>query len=170
MAWQLTLLVTAGELGEYIARVRLLISTLLAAVVLTSCRTHTAQDGTYQFVFTEVLRDDCNLATAAGVVNTGTLVTTGNIASLHYGYFDIELGGIYRVALEEMVLDGNASNVSTTVRGNACLLDTAAIHLESVTQDSERFDGEMTFTLDARQTPDACACKLWVKFAATLVP
>ncbi len=125
------------------------------------------EDADYQFTLKEVLRDDCGLAATPGLMSTGTLVTTGHQTRMPYGYLGIELVGIYRVGLEEMSLDGSIVNVTTTVRGASCLLDTATIHLETANHTTESFSGEMTVTLEAKLRPETCVCKLWVRYEAT---
>ncbi len=132
-----------------------------------SCgRNHPLEDGPYQFTLKEVLRDDCDLAHATGVFSTGTLNTTGNIVSLSYGFLGVKLFGTYLSGIEQMTLDGTANNVSTPVRGNECLLDSVAVHLDTVTRSPTRFDGAMSITFDAR-SPDACVCKFWFNYEAT---
>lgn len=142
---------------------------LFGVVVLTvSCgRTHTLDDGAYAFALAEVLRDDCALSQDPHVMTTGTLITTGNLVALDYGFLDVKLKGIYLSKEERMTLDGTAANIDTTVRGNECLLDTVAIHMETDTSaNPTHFSGAMSIAFDARQNTQ-CVCQMWVKFNAT---
>lgn len=140
---------------------------VVLAVGASACgRTHTAEDGTYAFTLSEVLRDDCNLSTTAPVLAQGVLATTGNIVALDYAYLDIKLKGIYLSKEERMTFDGTAANVSAQVRGQSCLLDTVAMHIDASTQDATHFSGAMSIAFDARQRNE-CVCELWVKFVAT---
>ncbi len=141
---------------------------LFGVLVLTAAcgRSHVLDDGAYAFSLAEVLRDDCGLRQDPKVLSTGTLTTTGNLVALDYGYLDIKLKGIYLSKEERMSLDGTAANVSTVVRGNTCLLDTVAMHMETTTSTAAtHFDGAMSFVLDARQSNE-CVCQMWVKFTA----
>lgn len=142
-----------------------LISTL-GLLGLWSCRTHLLVDQTYAFTLKEVIRDDCGLATTPGVFTSGTLFTTGNQVRMTYGYLNLELVGIYLVGEDKMSLDGSTGNVMTAVRGQECLLDTVLLHLETTNHTADSFEGEMSFTLDARLRPEACVCKLWVRYEA----
>ena len=134
-------------------------------LLLAGCRVHTLEDGPYTFTLGEVLRDDCGLASTGGVLTTGTLRTEGNLVSLNLAQPNLRLVGTYRFSLEEMTLDGTLSNFQTTLRGQACLLDTVALHLDTTTLSPTAFEGSMSISYEAR-TPDACVCKFWFKFSA----
>ncbi len=153
----------------YSARVRLLPRLIIfVGLGLASCRTHTLEDGSYQFTVKEVLRDDCGLATSAPLLSTGVLITTGNQVKMRYGYLDLQLLGIYQVNLEQMVLDATAVNVTTAVRGTQCLLDSVSLHMDTENQTATSFSGSMSFYLDARA--DTCVCRVWVTYDAKKVP
>jgi len=139
---------------------------LLVPVALQGCRTHEAEDGTYQFALTEVIRDECGLAAEPGIMSTGTLVTTGNTVAIDYGFLGIKLVGTYLQTGEQMTMDGTAVNVRTQVRGQSCLEDTVAVHLDATTKSPTEFDGVMSFSYDTRQ-PDECVCQFWLRYAAT---
>lgn len=146
--------------------VRTLSLALLAAVSLTGCRIHTLQDGAYDFTLTETLRDDCGLASQAGVLTRGTLLTSGHVVRLNYQYLSAELAGTYRYGLEEMTLDGTVTNARTTLRGQDCQVDQVAIGLDSRTVNAGRFTGTLNFTFQSR-TSDACTCRFFVRYDAT---
>lgn len=136
---------------------------------LTGCRMHTLQDGAYDFALTEVLRDDCGLATNPAVFTRGTLATAGHVVHLDYQYLAMQLVGTYRYGLEEMTMDATLGNVRTTLRGQECQVDRVAVTLDSTTVNSGRFNGTMGFTFNA-QSSDACTCRLYFRYAATRAP
>lgn len=144
------------------------LAVVVVALSVSSCRVHLADDGRYAFSLkpSDVLRDDCGLAADSAVVSTGVLRSIGNVVELDYGYLDIKLVGTYLDKLEQMTFDGTAVNVSTQVRGQLCLLDTVAIHLDAKTLDANHFSGAMKIVLDAR-SPDGCVCQLWFRYEAS---
>ena len=141
---------------------------IFSVLGLASCRTHTLEDGTYQFTLKDVLRDDCGLAPTGALMSTGVLVTTGNQVKIKYGYLGLQMFGIYQVNVEQMVLDATAVNVTTAVRGNQCLLDSVSLHIDTENQTARSFSGTMSFYLDARADP--CVCRVWVTYEAQKVP
>ena len=140
---------------------------LLTVVMLGStCRIHDLLDGVYTLQLTEVLRDDCAMANAPGVIGTATLKTNGHNVLLDYSFLQTRLLGTYLSQTEKMTADGTAVNVSTTVRARQCLLDTVVVHLDGETESPTRMSGAMSIQFDTR-SPDECVCKLWFKFDAT---
>lgn len=141
---------------------------LLWLVVLASmsaCRDHLLDDGPYAFSVTEVLRDDCGLATSGtAVVSGGTLRSEGNLVQFSLTQPELRLVGTYLSSVEQMTLDGSISNYSAVLRGRECLLDTVSFHLDTTTLSDTRFEGAMSISYEARQ-PDECVCRYWFKLA-----
>lgn len=141
---------------------------LLVSLLLSGCRVHTLQDGVYELRSTEVLRDDCGLATQPGVFTRGTLLTAGHNVRFNYGYLNTELAGTYRYGLEEMTMDASLGNVRTTLRGTDCQVDVVTVALDSITRNASSFTGTLSYTFQSR-TADACTCRLFVRYDANRV-
>jgi hypothetical protein len=140
----------------------------LVAVLLSGCgRVHLLEDGQYALTPTQVLRDDCGLA-SQGLLEQATLVTAGDSVTMRFTAPASQLAGTYRISVEQMTLDGTIANYATVVRGEACLLDFVTLHLDTVTTDATHFTGAMSVTYYAPQA-DACVCKLWFDFTAARV-
>jgi hypothetical protein len=140
---------------------------LAGLLLLTAgCRVHTLEDAPYTFTLGEVLRDDCGLATTGGVVPGGTLRTEGNQVSLALRSPDLRLVGMYLDSDERFTMDGSLSNYTTVLRGQECLLDTVAFHLDATDTSATTFDGTMSINYAARAA-DRCVCQFWFKFSAT---
>jgi hypothetical protein len=142
--------------------------TLLALALLAGCRTHPLEDGTFTFAETgSPLRDDCGLA-GQGVLGEGTLDTTGHLVTMALTRPPGTLSGTYRYNLEELLLDGQFVSYTTPVRGVDCLVQTAALHLETTTEDAAHFTGlgQLTYT---STRPEVCSCQYWFTFRATRV-
>ncbi len=141
-------------------------ASLLLLLMMSGCRVHTLDDGAYDFTLGEILRDDCGLAATAGAVPPGgTLRTEGNLTNFALTQPELRLIGTYRYSVEELTMDGSLSNYSTVLRGQECLVDTVAFHLDATTVDASSFTGAMSINYEARQ-PDACTCRFWFKFSA----
>jgi len=141
------------------------ISALLLLLLTSGCRIHDLQDGTYTFVSTEILRDDCGLGEQA-IPGTALLRTEGNLVTLTLAQPELRLVGTYRFSTEEMTLDGTISNLSTVLRGRECFVETVSMHVDAFTTSPSTFNGAMSINYEARQ-PDECACKHWFKFDAS---
>jgi hypothetical protein len=142
-------------------------ASLLAVLVLTACRVHELDDGTYVLAETvgAPLRDDCGLA-GTGVLGSATLATSGHLVTLGLSRPPGTLTGTYRYNLEQMVLDGQVSNSEVLVRGQTCRVETMTLHTETQTLDATHFLGTMALSYDAR-LPDPCACQFWFTYLAT---
>ncbi len=136
--------------------------------ILSGCRQHTLQDGTYDLRTTEVLRDDCELSKQPEVFGTVRLLTAGHSVRLGTGYLGAELSGTYRFGLEQMTLDATLANVRTRLRRQDCQVDTVSVALDSVTQSPTRFTGTLSYTFQTRSA-DACTCRFFVTYEATRV-
>jgi len=141
-------------------------ASLLALLLLAACRVHPLEDGTFRFAETGTpLRDDCGLA-GQGVLGTGALVSTGHLVHLALSTPPGTLEGTYRYNLEQLVLDGTVASYQTTVRGVACLVETATLHAETSTVDATHFTGTWQLTYDSRR-PETCSCQYWFTALAT---
>lgn len=129
--------------------------------LLTGCRAHPLEDGTYALVSTRTLRDDCGLA-RPDFLGVAALRTEGHLAYLTLEAPALVLIGSYRYGVEQLVLDGSLSNHAATLGGRECLLDLVSYHLETETTGPTAFTGAMSIDFQARQ-PDACACKYWLE-------
>jgi hypothetical protein len=142
----------------------------LAVLLLAACgRSHTLADSTYTFTETGVLRDDCGLA-GQGVLGSGALITTGDLANLTLSKPAGKLVGLYRYALEEMVLDGTFTNQQALVRGQTCLIDTVSIHLTTTTVDAAHFTGTVAIDYDTSLQPETCTCRFWFTVSGARAP
>lgn len=143
-----------------------LIRFLCASVLLLlgGCRVHTLEDGEYVLVPSEILRDDCGLA-SEDLLGAATLRTEGNLVTLNLARPGLRLVGTYRFSLEEMTMDGTLSNTPFVLRGRECLLDTVSYHLDTQTSSPTTFSGAMSISYEVR-SPDECVCKFWFKFDA----
>ncbi len=145
---------------------------LVVAVLMLAAgcgRSHTLADGTYAFTETSVLRDDCGLA-GQGVLGTGTLVTTGDLANLTLSKPAGKLVGLYRYALEELMLDGTFANQQAVVNGQTCLIDTVSLHLTTTTIDSGHFTATVAVNYDTSLQPQSCTCRFWFTASGAAAP
>ncbi len=149
-----------------VAGVRFFAALLLATCALGCGRTHTLQEGVYTFKLKQVLRDDCAMQGEPSVISEGRLTQFGDTVRLDYGLFGIALQGSYKSKVEQMVLDGSAANVITTVSGNECLVEFATLHLDGTSVDASNFSGTFTVKLDSRGS-DTCRCEFWFAYDAT---
>jgi hypothetical protein len=142
----------------------------LACLVMAlscSCRVHVLEDGAYALTVSEVLRDDCALSSQA-MLGQAALSTAGDSASIAFSTPEARLEGTYKSGVEEMTLDGNATNFSTLVGGQVCLVDLVKLHLDTVTVSPDAFRGTMSVTYSTAQH-DACVCNYWFALDAVRV-
>jgi hypothetical protein len=139
-------------------------SLCMLLLLAAGCRIHELEDGEFTITPTEILRDECGLATQ-DVLGRATLRTEGNLVTLTLAKPALRLVGTYRFGLEEMTMDGTLSNFSTVLRGRECLLDTVNFHVDTVTTSPRTFSGAMSINYEARQ-PDECVCRYWFKYDA----
>jgi hypothetical protein len=151
-----------AQRSSYGARVRIFIFLIL---VFMSCRTHPLQDGPYVLNVTEVLRDECDLK-STGVLSKGTLATFGNQVRFKLEGQAGTMQGTYLSGIEDLTMDGTATNFIASVRGAQCTLDSAAFHIDAQTLSATTFSGTASVTYVAMK-PDSCNCKYWFKFQAS---
>ena len=127
---------------------------------------HVLEDGEYQLVEQRILKDDCGLAKESGLFATGRLLTTGDVVSFAYAFFDMQLVGFYLEATERWRADGNVENVSWTVNEKACRLDEIRMSLEATAKTKRRFVGTFSLTTHTPRAPE-CVCEFWAGYEAT---
>jgi hypothetical protein len=137
---------------------------VLSLLVLSGCRYHVAEDGDWALTPTGVLRDDCGLD-GTDPVGALTLRTEGHQVSLALARPGLTLQGTYRYGTEDLTADGVVVNYPTTVNGRACLLETAAFHLDATASSPTAMRGTMSIAYETRQD-DACVCRYWFSFDA----
>lgn len=147
----------------------------VSALVLTGCRVHLLDDGTYDFTTTEVLRDDCGVAGTLTLLDRGTLTTTGNLVKFAFTSDKPDLQGAYKSApwmssdAEQLIMDGVIANYRVNLRGKDCLLDSLSLHMQGQALDATRFEGTASLTFESQTFPE-CNCKYWYAFTAARAP
>lgn len=136
----------------------------VCAALLLSCA-HVQQEGQYAFAATEIIRDTCGLLPAADALWDGSLQISGELVSMDYELFEIQLRGAFKEVSESFYMDGSAANVLATVRGEQCQLDLATVHLEAETESSTAFTGTLRVEYQAR-AQERCACEVWATYRA----
>lgn len=139
----------------------------LAVVVvpLAACGVHTQSSGTYAFTATGILRDDCGVLVASSALGTGDLTVSGEVVTLRYDPYGLDLRGFFQEVSESFYLDGTASGVSATVGAVQCVFDLVTMHVEGVSQSATAFDGTMLIRFDSASAAQ-CRCELSVQFHA----
>jgi hypothetical protein len=146
---------------------------LLATLLGTACtNTFAQQPGSYLFTATEEIVDDCELLADPDSLWDAQLLIAGDtvrMSSALFGQGDsggIELVGFFLGVDDRFTVDGSVANVSTTARGQQCLLDNATVHLDGRTDCPSQFSGTMRVRYESRRDA-ACNCELWVTYRAT---
>jgi hypothetical protein len=123
--------------------------------------------GTYQYQADDVLTDDCSLVPASKILWSGELARSGSFLSLSTGFHDITAVGYYLAASQRFSVDGTATQIVDTVRGQSCQLDWIGLHIDASPTSDTAFGGNLRIQyqdLDA----EACQCELDATFTATL--
>ncbi len=126
---------------------------------------HTQAEGAYTFTIDRVLKDECGLASDPTVSRGASLQVAGEVVRLDYSYFNVQMVGAYLSGAERFYADGSAGNVDVQVKGQECLVDLVAIHLDATTQTRENFSGNLSVKLEPR-VASRCACELWLTYSA----
>ncbi|NOK22998.1 hypothetical protein HMI50_38945 [Corallococcus carmarthensis] len=147
-----------------VSTLRRLCLTALLASTLAGCLPYSQNEGEYELLPTETLRDDCGLLEKFQGNLQLNLQISGRVVRADFGVQNMQLLGYFLEDGEAFTADGSVANVSTTVDGdNECLLDQVRVHLDATTQCSTRFRGQLRLTYDAN-TDAACICELWFRF------
>jgi hypothetical protein len=138
--------------------------TALVASTLAGCLPYSQNEGEYELIPTEVLRDDCALLDKIQGNLQLSLQISGRVVRADFGVQNMQLIGYFLEQGEAFTADGSVANVSTTVDGTReCLLDQVRVHLDANTRCSTEFNGQLRLTYDANNNAD-CTCELWLRF------
>lgn len=147
-----------------VSTLRRLSLTAVLASALTGCLPYSQNEGEYELVPTETLRDDCDLLERFEGNLQLSLQISGRVVRADFGVQNMQLLGYFLEDGEAFTADGSVANVSTTVDGaNECLLDQVRVHLDATTQCSTEFSGQLRLAYDANNNP-GCTCELWFRF------
>ncbi len=153
---------------------------MLCALADCSGRTHTQDEGCYQFAVDEaplnppaLLRDECSLLTGTGKPGLAALVISGDAVRIRYfpqtnSFGTIDLIGQFQFNREKFIADGDNANVSLQVGTAQCLLDEVRLHMDGSTVSSSELTGTLRIEYITNR-PDACVCQLWVQFRANRI-
>ena len=147
---------------------------LLAALVgagAACTNAYPQQEGEYLFTATEEILDDCDLLTSPEALWDAQVLIAGETLRMDFGLFEqgdaggTELLGFFLGVDDRFTADGSVANVATQARGQACLLDTATVHLDGRTDCPTQFSGTLRVRYESRRSA-ACNCELWVRYTA----
>ena len=142
-----------------------LICIAVLPAALGAGETHLQASGTYSFTATETLADTCGVLAGSPALGTGMLRVSGEVVTLRYQPYALDLRGFFREASESFYLDGTAADVSAAVGTGQCVFDLVTIHVDGTTQSGTAFDGAMQIRYDSA-TAAQCRCQLSVHFHA----
>ncbi|WP_347402606.1 hypothetical protein [Corallococcus macrosporus] len=143
---------------------RRLCLTALLSSTLAGCLPYSQNEGEYEIIPLETLRDDCGLLEQIRGNLQLSLQISGRVVRADFGVQNMQLLGYFLEDGEAFTADGSVANVSTTVDGaNECLLDQVRVHVDASTRCATEFQGQLRLTYDARNNA-ACTCELWFRF------
>jgi hypothetical protein len=150
---------------------RLLLFCSLALGLGGGCtRANLQNEGRYDFVAREVIRDDCGLLSSPESLWDGALVINGNVVRMDSDWRGLRLIGFVLPGGfdddDAFVLDGSESNAAISLPGRECLVDQLWMHLEGTTRCAKGFGGVLSVRLEPRVEQPGCACQLWVAYEA----
>jgi hypothetical protein len=140
---------------------------IVAPLAWLGCPDRRPSQGHYSFLVDQVFSAGCGLATASGTLWEGDLRHSGDLLLIPLQFDSIELQGYYLVHSDHFSLDGTASQVSASVKGQACLVDWIGVHLEGDPVSDSEFDGAVQIQFDTLVT-DACNCITELSYHAVL--
>jgi hypothetical protein len=144
---------------------------LLAALLGACTNAYPQQEGEYLFTATEEIVDDCELLASPESLWDAQVLIAGETLRMDFGLFEqgdaggTELLGFFLGVDDRFTADGSVANVATQARGQACLLDTATVHLDGRTDCPTQFSGTLRVRYESRRSA-ACNCELWVRYTA----
>ena len=153
----------------------LLLCSLVGSAACTNA--YPQQPGEYALSATEEIVDDCGLLATPEALWDAELLIAGNTVRMDFGLFEdqqgsdqqgsggIELVGFFLGMDDRDTVDGSVANVTTQVRGQQCLLDSATVHLDGRTDCPSQFSGTLRVRFESRRSA-GCNCELWVKYLA----
>lgn len=141
---------------------------VLSVLAVCGCQ-HVVSPGDYAFTADQIVRDDCGLLTSPESLPDGTLYVNGEVARMIDELYDIELRGKFKENSETFYLDGSASTVPGTARGQACTFGLVALHIEGSPSatDPNVFSGTFRGDFQTRNN-FVCTCILEATFTARL--
>lgn len=147
-----------------VSTLRRLSLTAVLVSTLAGCLPYSQNQGEYELIPTETLRDDCGLLEQFQGNLQLNIQISGRVVRADFGVLDMQLIGYFLEDGEAFTADGSVANVSTTVDGtNECLLDQVRVHLDATTECSTVFAGQLRLAYDANNNA-ACTCELWTRF------
>jgi hypothetical protein len=147
-----------------VSTLRRLSLTAVLAATLTGCLPYSQNQGEYELIPTETLRDDCDLLDQFQGKLQLNLQIAGRVVRADFGVQNMQLEGYVLEDGEAFTADGSVANVSTTVDGtNECLLDQVRVHLDATPVCATQFQGQMRLAYEANNITD-CTCELWFRF------
>ncbi|MBN9683879.1 hypothetical protein JYJ93_15655 [Corallococcus sp. NCSPR001] len=147
-----------------VSTLRRLSLTALVASTLAGCLPYSQNEGVYELIPTETLRDDCDLLEKFQGNLQLNLQIAGRVVRADFGVQNMQLLGYVLEDGEAFTADGSVANVSTTVDGtNECLLDQVRVHLDATTECATQFSGQLRLAYDANNNT-GCTCELWIRF------
>lgn len=139
---------------------------LFAVLFAAACgRVHTLEEGTFDLVSDEVIRDDCDLMQVDPSLGSASLTTSGDFVQMTYSRYQVEMAGDYHLREEEFTADGSAANVTAEARGQQCLVDLVTVHFDATALCRVEYQGTLRITYQT-PTQTECACQLWVRYHA----
>ncbi|NBD08533.1 hypothetical protein FOF48_05725 [Corallococcus sp. Z5C101001] len=142
---------------------RLCVAVLAASALLTGCLPYSQNEGEYELIPTETLRDDCGLLARIRGELQLNLQISGRVVRADFGVENMQLLGFFLEEGQAFTADGSVANVSTTTEDKECLLDQVRVHLDATTVCSTQFSGQLRLTYDANNDTN-CTCELWLRF------
>lgn len=146
----------------------------LSASLVTGCRTHPQDQGTYAFSWDSVIQDTCGLYPGGGPIGIGALTLAGDDVWIRFDPFALNLRGQYRdppdsftKANESFYVDGSADQVFAPVNGQTCQLDMVQLHFDGTTVSPTEFQGAARVTYTSLFHPE-CECRATGTFHAAL--
>ncbi|WP_257458743.1 hypothetical protein [Archangium lipolyticum] len=148
----------------------LLLSSLALTLSVGCTRAYLQNEGRYEFMAMEVLRDDCAMLSSPEALWGGTLQISGEVVRMDYELLHLHLVGSFLDGgpddEDAFSMDGSVTNASLTANGQQCIVDQVTMHLDGTTLCATRFDGVMRVRYHPRLYQPECACELWVRYQA----
>lgn len=139
---------------------------LVATAALGGCA-QVQEPGTYAFRTEELLRDDCALLPEGDpdALWDGRVNVAGELVSIDYDLYGIELRGQVKADHEGFLVDGSASNVEQSVGGAPCQFEQVIVNVDAESESATAFTGTLRLRTEARGD-ERCECDLWARFRA----
>lgn len=147
-----------------VSTLRRLSLTALLASTLAGCLPYSQNEGVYELIPTETLRDDCGLLAQVQGSLQLNLQISGRVVRADFGVQNMQLLGYVLEDGEAFTADGSVANVSTSVDGtNECLLEQVRVHMDATTLCSTQFRGQLRLAYVGNNNA-GCTCEMWIRF------